>query len=863
MAQQPLSQSFSTQHRAPQAAAAPPPGVLPAQPSLRSQPQLTSSQLPPPMSPGTVQPPPGATLAVAPPPAPPAAASPPAQAPQPALAPQGQPPHRQQQAVPLQVQAPALPQRQHQQQEPPLGHQQQCGDSKAKVPPLASISLTKPPPELPLQLQAEFQGDNELLGEGAFAVVRRLRHRRTGEAVALKVVEKYPLHIRNMLPQLQREVRIQGNLRHRHILRLITCHEDEAYVYMVLEHCAGGSLRSLCAQQPAYRLPEARAARYFVQILQGVDFMHQHFCVHRDLKPENMLLTGEDEVRICDFGWSAEVQVEQALRTTCGTPHYWAPEIFEGNPQDVAVDLWSLGTLIYELLVGHPPFWGNMEELRRKVLAVDLRYPPGLLSNEAVQLFFCLLQKEPRSRMSAGRLMAEHPWVLGAVMPANVPGAIARTGAPNGAPGALPVEVAAAPPAAEGAAASTNTATPCTAGLAGGGSLVVPVVGTAASQQGPPAQLGGGSSGGLGGEEGAGLHTQAGTPGVPARGARVHAAGPPPLAAQPAHSGALTATPACGTTVLATTLAVVEAPPVAATPAVDVPVAAESLEERPQGERPALAHHARGPNALPVAVPVMPIATPVVAPALRPAATTSHRTLKVLSAALPVQTSPSAPAAASASSPSSLVSAPASSPGTALVTTMGTGPLGPHSSLPDVASFATAERTAPLFEEAAPAPATAEVANVPAAPAVPPPSVMERCSPTLDRSWATAASLEGVELARAADVAAEQPTALLDSDSSPTPRIRGDGGEGGGSLNFVQQTSGSMAEASVALLASPAPPTSPPSRESICKQEAAASTSFSPVPVAQAESECLRVEPGTAASEATLLLLPVEASSAR
>jgi len=124
-----------------------------------------------------------------------------------------------------------------------------------------------------------------------------------------------------------------------------------------------------------------------------------------------MLLTKEDEVRICDFGWSAEVQIEKALLTTCGTPHYWSPEIFEGCRQYTAVDLWALGTLVYELLVGHAPFWGTVEEIRKKVLAVDLRYPPNLLSNEAIQLFYCLLQKEPRSRVPAHQLLAEHPWV--------------------------------------------------------------------------------------------------------------------------------------------------------------------------------------------------------------------------------------------------------------------------------------------------------------------------------------------------------------------------------------------------------------------------------------------------------------------
>jgi len=312
------------------------------------------------------------------------------------------------------------------------------GPGRPKPPALQTGSLTKPPPELPPPLAADFEASSDLLGEGAFAVVRRLRQKRTGELVALKVVEKYPLLIRNMLPQLSREVRIQGRLQHRHILRLLSCMEDDSYVYMLLEHCAGGSLRGLCSKQPSFRLPEARAGRYFLQILQGVDFMHLNSCVHRDLKEENMLLTSDDEVRICDFGWSAEVQLEQALKTTCGTPHYWPPEIFEGQSQDVSVDLWALGTLIYELLVGHSPFWGSVEELRKKVLAVDVRYPPKLLSDEAVQLFHCLLRRDPKSRVPASKLLAEHPWVLRAMPPGTSPAAASNSSSTAGAAAAAP-----------------------------------------------------------------------------------------------------------------------------------------------------------------------------------------------------------------------------------------------------------------------------------------------------------------------------------------------------------------------------------------------------------------------------------------
>lgn len=270
-------------------------------------------------------------------------------------------------------------------------------------------SLTRPPPQLPPQLR-EFE-IGEILGEGAFAIVWKVRQR--GNSLALKCVEKQPLAIRDMLAQLQREVRIHSSMRHPNILRMQTYIEDEAYVYMLLEHCPGGSIRGLCATMPNCRLSEPRASRYFRQTLHGVDYMHQRRVVHRDLKPENLLLSGDDEVRICDFGWASELS-DKALCAACGTPCYWAPEIFENLPQDAGVDLWTLGIMIFEVLVGHPPFWGTDDEMRAKILAVDLRYPPGLLSSDAIDVFHSLIKRSAKSRVPAARLLVEHPWLQSA-----------------------------------------------------------------------------------------------------------------------------------------------------------------------------------------------------------------------------------------------------------------------------------------------------------------------------------------------------------------------------------------------------------------------------------------------------------------
>mmetsp|Transcript_38961 Transcript_38961/g.69160 ORF Transcript_38961/g.69160 Transcript_38961/m.69160 type:complete len:717 (-) Transcript_38961:129-2279(-) len=278
---------------------------------------------------------------------------------------------------------------------------------------MASMSLTRNPDRdsLPAELLREYELVGEdLLGEGAFAVVRLMRHIQTGELFALKCIEKHPLRIRNMISQMQREVRIQHSLVHPNIVRLVRTFDEQAYVYMLLEYCGKGTLRSLLQQQPHHRLAEPRAAKYFEQIVRGIECMHRNSYVHRDLKLENMLLTDNDVVKICDFGWSAEVRIEEMLQTTCGTTSYWAPEIWEGALQDEAVDLWALGCLLYEVLAGHAPFYEQDQiKLKRKVLAVEFGYPPWL-SNEVCHAIHVLLQRKPASRAKAADLL-KHPWL--------------------------------------------------------------------------------------------------------------------------------------------------------------------------------------------------------------------------------------------------------------------------------------------------------------------------------------------------------------------------------------------------------------------------------------------------------------------
>jgi len=276
----------------------------------------------------------------------------------------------------------------------------------------AQLSISQNPKVLPAEVLAEFDPLGEQpIGEGAFAVVRLVRCKRTGERFALKCLEKYQLQIRHMTPQMYDEVKIQKAMGAcSNIVKLLRVFDNQEHLCMLLEYCEKGPLHSYVEKAPGGRLQEADAAFYVEQIARGVDFMHQHSCLHRDLKLGNMLLTDRNQLKIADFGWSAEMHSDRQLKTTCGTSAYWAPELWEKGLQDVGVDLWAVGCMIYAILAGHLPFFGQDDrEVSRKVLAMEFVFPPWF-SNEACHATHLMLKREARRRMRCKALLA-HPWL--------------------------------------------------------------------------------------------------------------------------------------------------------------------------------------------------------------------------------------------------------------------------------------------------------------------------------------------------------------------------------------------------------------------------------------------------------------------
>jgi len=247
------------------------------------------------------------------------------------------------------------------------------------------------------------------LGKGKFGNVYLAREKASKYIVALKVLFKSQLQKAQVEHQLRREIEIQSHLRHPNILRLFGYFYDECRVYLILEFAPKGELYKSLKQQPEGRFEEALSAKYISQMADALSYCHSKKVIHRDIKPENLLLDAKGNIKIADFGWS--VHAPNSRRgTMCGTLDYLPPEMIEGALHDDKVDLWSLGVLTYEFLVGKPPFEAESNnETYKRITKVDVKYPSHV-STEAKDLISRLLRKVPSQRLSLAEVM-DHPWI--------------------------------------------------------------------------------------------------------------------------------------------------------------------------------------------------------------------------------------------------------------------------------------------------------------------------------------------------------------------------------------------------------------------------------------------------------------------
>eukprot|EP00752_Nemacystus_decipiens_P002902 g2700.t1 len=235
------------------------------------------------------------------------------------------------------------------------------------------------------------------LGRGKFGSVYLAREKRTRYIVAIKVLQKKQLLKAGVEHQLRREIEIQSHLRHRNILRLFGYFYDEKRIYLILEFAPGGELYKTLRNG---RFSEAKGARYVLDVAQALAHCHKKKVIHRDLKPENLLIGSTGGLKLADFGWSVHAP-NSRRNTLCGTLDYLPPEMIEGREHDSSTDIWSLGVLAYEFIVGAPPFEAEgYQATYRRISRVDIRWPSALnISDEAKDLVTKLLRKEPQKRL--------------------------------------------------------------------------------------------------------------------------------------------------------------------------------------------------------------------------------------------------------------------------------------------------------------------------------------------------------------------------------------------------------------------------------------------------------------------------------
>jgi len=250
------------------------------------------------------------------------------------------------------------------------------------------MSLTRLLSALPEPLFSKYTVDR-VLGVGAYAVVYQVRDKYTSEAFALKVIEKEPMRIRLMLPQLARET------------SLMEAHVDTPHVVELLETTMTGThvflLSTLCQESMEEfshnhgPMSEEEAFHWLRQVCLGVQGLHASGAIHRDLKPSNLLVDADGMLQICDFGWAC--WEDEALTGKCGTPAYAPPEMraTHGPCHTTKVDIYGIGASLQHFLLGRIPNGPN-----------DI--PKGV-SSATRELLAKLMDSDPDARPSIDELL--------------------------------------------------------------------------------------------------------------------------------------------------------------------------------------------------------------------------------------------------------------------------------------------------------------------------------------------------------------------------------------------------------------------------------------------------------------------------
>lgn len=259
----------------------------------------------------------------------------------------------------------------------------------------------------------------KFLGKGGFARCYELIDADTNVVYAGKVVPKSLLVKPHQRDKMTMEIDIHRSLNHKHIVGFHSFFEDKDNVYIILELCRRRSMMELHKRRKALTEPEVRYL--LTQTLLAVKHLHNEKVIHRDLKLGNLFLNDNLEVKLGDFGLATRVGIDgERKRTLCGTPNYIAPEVLAKKGHSYEVDIWSIGCILYTLLIGKPPFeTDSLKETYHKIRHNDYLIP-NHISLEAKALITKLLRQDPSTRPTATEILSD-PFFLSGFTPAKLP----------------------------------------------------------------------------------------------------------------------------------------------------------------------------------------------------------------------------------------------------------------------------------------------------------------------------------------------------------------------------------------------------------------------------------------------------------
>ena len=258
-----------------------------------------------------------------------------------------------------------------------------------------------------------------LLGKGGFARCFEFKNTETNQITAAKVMSKTTLIKSRSKQKLISEIKIHKALHHPNIVKFEHYFEDKDNVYLLLEICHNQSLNELLKRRKT--LTELEVQCYVVQIIRALKYLHSHRIIHRDLKLGNLFISDKMELKVGDFGLATKLEYEfERKRTVCGTPNYIAPEVLDGkNGYSYEVDIWSLGVIIYTLILGKPPFeTNNVKETYKRIKMNNYCIPNSMLISEhAKTLIQDILVLDPSKRPTLDDILASDFFNMGTSIP--------------------------------------------------------------------------------------------------------------------------------------------------------------------------------------------------------------------------------------------------------------------------------------------------------------------------------------------------------------------------------------------------------------------------------------------------------------